>query len=79
MKDKRVSLYEAAAMIAHGCRLAVGGIVLQRQPVALLYEPIRRGVRDLTITTFVGGNAVDVLVGVGAAKRPESAAIGLGP
>ena len=66
-------------MIRDGCRLVLGGMVLQRQPMAFVYELVRRRVRDLTITTFVGGNAIDLLVGVGAVKRVEAAYMGLGP
>jgi len=66
-------------MIGDGYRLVLGGMVLQRQPMALVYELVRRRVRDLTITTFVGGNAIDLLVGVGAVKRVEAAYMGLGP
>ncbi len=79
MKDKRVSIQEAASAIGNGCRLVMGGMVLQRQPMALVYELVRRGVRDLTVATFVGGNAIDLLVGVGAVQRIEAAYMGMGP
>ena len=62
MKNKRVSLQEAAGMIGDGCRLVLGGMMLQRQPMGVVYELVRRRVRDLTIATFVGGNAIDLLI-----------------
>ena len=49
-------------MIGDGCRLVLGGMVLQRQPMGVVYELVRRRVRDLTIATFVGGNAVELLI-----------------
>jgi len=79
VRDKRVSLQDAAGMIGNGCRLVFGGMVLQRQPMGLIYELVRRGVRDLTVATFVGGNGIDLLVGAGAVKRIEAAYMGLGP
>jgi hypothetical protein len=51
-----------SAMIGDGCRLVLGGMVLQRQPMGVVYELVRRRVRDLTIAAFVGGNPIDLLI-----------------
>ncbi len=79
MRDKLVTLSEAAAMIPSGVTLGLGGLMLRRHPMALIREIIRQGVRDLTLQTWVGGIDVDLLVGAGCARRVEAAYEGLGP
>jgi glutaconate CoA-transferase subunit A len=79
MRDKLVSLSDAAAMIPSGCTLGLGGLMLRRHPMALIREIIRQGKRDLVLQTWVGGIDVDLLVGAGCARRVEAAYEGLGP
>lgn len=79
MRDKLVSLAEAAALIPSGATLGLGGLMLRRHPMALIRELIRQGVHDLTLQTWVGGIDVDLLVGAGCVKRIEAAYEGLGP
>ena len=79
MRDKLVTLSEAAAMIPSGVALGLGGLMLRRHPMALIREIVRQGVRDLTLQTWVGGIDVDLLVGAGCARRVEAAYEGLGP
>jgi len=79
MRDKLVTLSEAAAMIPSRVTLGLGGLMLRRHPMALIREIIRHGVRDLTLQTWVGGIDVDLLVGAGCARRVEAAYEGLGP
>jgi glutaconate CoA-transferase subunit A len=79
MRDKVMSLSDAAALIASGSVLGLGGLMLRRHPMALIREIIRQGKRDLTLQTWVGGIDVDLLVGAGCAKRIEAAYEGLGP
>src|ERR1700736_3905226 len=79
MRDKLVSLAEAAALIPSGATLGLGGLMLRRHPMALIRELIRQGVHDLTLQTWVGGIDVDLLVGAGCVKRIEAAYEGVGP
>jgi glutaconate CoA-transferase subunit A len=79
MRDKLISLSEAAAMLPSGCTLGLGGLMLRRHPMALIREIIRQGRKDLTLQTWVGGIDVDLLVGAGCVKRVEAAYEGLGP
>jgi glutaconate CoA-transferase subunit A len=79
MRDKLVSLSQAAALIPSGSTLGLGGLMLRRHPMALIRELIRQGVHDLTLQTWVGGIDVDLLVGAGSVKRIEAAYEGLGP
>ena len=61
MRDKVVSLAEAASLIPSACTLGLGGLMLRRHPMALICEIIRQGKRDLTLQTWVGGIDVDLL------------------
>ena len=79
MRDKLVSLADAASLIPSGCTLGLGGLMLRRHPMALIREIIRQGKRDLTLQTWVGGIDVDLLVGAGCVRRIEAAYEGLGP
>lgn len=79
MRDKLVSLSEAASLIPSGCTLGLGGLMLRRHPMALIREIVRQEKKDLTLQTWVGGIDVDLLVGAGCVKRVEAAYEGLGP
>jgi len=77
LKEKLCSLKEAAALIKDGTRIAFGGMSVHNHPMALIYELIRKGVRDLTIVGHVSANDVDILVGAGCVKRIEISYVGL--
>lgn len=79
MRDKTTTLAAAAAMVADGSTLGLGGLMLRRHPMALIREIVRQGKRDLTLQTWVGGIDVDLLVGAGCVRRVEAAYEGLGP
>lgn len=79
MRDKVISLAEAASLIPSACTLGLGGLMLRRHPMALIREIVRQGTKDLTLQTWVGGIDVDLLVGAGCVKRVEAAYEGLGP
>jgi glutaconate CoA-transferase subunit A len=79
MRDKVVTLSQAAALVESGSRLGLGGLMLRRHPMALIREIIRQGKKNLTLQAWVGGIDVDVLVGAGCATRVEAAYEGLGP
>ncbi len=59
--------------VRDGCQLAVGGFTINRNPMALVYEIARRGVRDLHLVAHSNGQALDVLVGAGCVGRIEIA------
>lgn len=79
MRPKLISLDDAAALVPSGSSITLSGAILALQPMAFIYALVRRGVRDLRATLFVGGNGVDLLVGAGAIRRLETAYVGLGP
>ena len=77
MKEKLVSLQQALSPIQSGASIAVGGSLLRRQPNAAVRELIRRGVNDLTILTWAGTTAIDMLAAADAIRRFEGIYVGL--
>jgi len=59
--------------IFDGCQLAIGGFTVTRNPMALIYAIIRRGVKDLHLVCHSNGQGMDILVGAGCVKRLEIA------
>lgn len=74
--DKRISLDDFAASIAPGTRIAFGGGGIQRKPMAAACAIGRRGVADLDLVSFLGGPEVDLLIGLGLARRLAFAFVG---
>jgi len=73
---KILSLQEAAAMINDGDCLAFSGFTIWRRPVALCYELLRQGKKDLHLFEVQGGFHSEVLIGGGAVKLWEGSWIG---
>ena len=68
MKNKLISLEEAAAQVPSGAMLALGGITLYRRPMAFVRALLRRHQKtgepkDLTLLTFTASLESDLLVG----------------
>jgi glutaconate CoA-transferase subunit A len=82
MRDKLVSLQEAAQHVPSGCTLALGGTTLYRRPVAFVRALIQRFLetgepRDLTLLAFTAGLECDLLVGAGMVARVRTCYFGL--
>lgn len=78
MKEKLVSLREAAAGVASGHRIVMSA-TLQRPPMAVLREIVRRRVTDLRLIGVTTGDInFDFLVGAGAANVIDTCAVTLG-
>ncbi len=74
IEDKLMSLGEAVGrFVKDGSQVALGGFTVNRNPMAVAYEIIRRGVKHLHIVCHSHGQALDVLVGAGCVKRIEMA------
>ncbi|MBE8540000.1 CoA transferase subunit A [Geoglobus acetivorans] len=72
--DKVMGLEEAVRkFVRNGNHIAFGGFTLNRMPVALIYEIIRQGVKDLHVYGHSPGFGVDVLIGSGSVKAIELA------
>lgn len=77
MKEKLVSLETALAPITSGASITLGGSLLRRQPNAAVRHLIQRGVRDLTVLTWAGTTAIDMLAAADAVKRWEGIYVGM--
>ena len=75
MREKVMSLSEAAKLIRSGSTLAVGGFALSMHPMGLIHQLIRENVKDLTIMGFSQGIDADILAGAGCLKRVESPSV----
>jgi glutaconate CoA-transferase subunit A len=71
------SLAELASSVLDGSLVAPGGFMLGRAPMALIFELIRPGRRDLGILSLPNPLPAEMLVAAGAARRVEFAFSGL--
>jgi glutaconate CoA-transferase subunit A len=71
MKEKMMTAFEAACFVENGSHLGVGaGMAMNPMPV--VREVIRRGVRGLTLTPVVtGGYVADLLIGAGCVETVQ--------
>jgi glutaconate CoA-transferase, subunit A len=74
--DKRTTLADAAALVADGAIVALGGGLCARLPMALVRELIRQGRRDLHLVGSAHSIDVDLLVTAGAVRRCEESYVG---
>jgi len=74
---KVLSLEEAAATVAPGSVLALGGMTLYRRPVAFIRALLGTGVGDLTLLALTCGFESDLLVGAGRVRRVRTCFFGL--
>jgi len=74
MLDKRTTVPEAVRkFVADGSLVAVGGFGHIRVPMALIYEIVRQGRRDLTMCGKTAVHDIDILIGGGCVSRVEVA------
>ena len=78
MKDKRLSLAQAAALVRDGDQVVMGA-GMERSPMALLRELVRQGRKELRLAGVVGGALnLDFLVGAGVAQSVDTCSVTLG-
>ena len=76
---KILTLPEAVAtFIKDGSHIAIGGFCPARNPMAITYEIIRQGKKNLHLYVHSHGQALDLLIGAGCVKRVELAYGGMG-
>ncbi len=73
---KVCDLSAAAALVADGDVVALGGGLSHREPMALVRELIRQGRRDLRVVGSAHGIDVDLLIGAGAIGAVEQSYVG---
>lgn len=72
--DKVMTLAEAVkAYVKDGSHVSIGGFTVSRNPMAAVYEMIRRGIRNLHVYAHSNGTGIDELVGGGCVGRIEIA------
>ncbi len=72
--NKVMSLSDAiSSYVADGCHLSIGGFTVNRNPMAAVYEIIRRRIKKLHIYAHSNGQGVDELIGGGCVARLEIA------
>jgi glutaconate CoA-transferase subunit A len=77
--DKLFTLEEAVRrFIKNGSQIAIGGFTVARNPMAIAYEIVRQGIKDIHLVCHSHGQALDVLIGAGCVKRLEIAYGGTG-
>lgn len=75
-KSKLISIGEAVSLIKDGSSVFTGGWTVVRKPMALVYEIIRQGRRNLALVANPGGPEIDLLVGAGCVDLTETNYIG---
>ena len=75
--QKLRSLAEAASLVPDGARVALGGHSHRRHPMALIYEMIRQGRKDLRVMGWNNGVDVDILVGAGCVQEVQTSYVGM--
>jgi len=72
--DKLLTLADAVRrFIKNDSQIAIGGFTVTRNPMALAYEIVRQGIKDIHLVCHSHGQALDVLIGAGCVKRLEIA------
>jgi glutaconate CoA-transferase, subunit A len=79
MIDKTTTLDQVAGLVSDGQILGLGGMTIYRRPVGFVKALIRRKQppRDVTLLSFTGGLASDMLIGAGIVKRTRCCYLGL--
>ncbi len=69
LREKVMSLEEAATLVNSGEHVALGGCTMSRTPMAMLWALIRAGRRDLTISRSIVSSEGDLLYASGASSH----------
>jgi glutaconate CoA-transferase subunit A len=75
-KINTIALKEAAGLIQDGDCIAFSGFTIWRRPVALCYELVRQGKKNLHLFEVQGGFHSEVLIGAGCVKMWEGSWMG---
>ncbi|OPY69715.1 MAG: Glutaconate CoA-transferase subunit A [Syntrophorhabdus sp. PtaU1.Bin002] len=74
IEDKLMTAEEAVKrFIKEGSQIAIGGFTVARNPMAITYEIVRQGIRNIHLVCHSNGQALDVLIGAGCVRRVEIA------
>lgn len=74
IQDRLMSPQEAVRkFVKEGTQIAVGGFTISRNPMAMIYEVVRQGIKGLHLVCHSNGQGLDVLIGAGCVRRLEVA------
>ena len=71
-----MTLNDAVAGIADGARVGVGGVLLERKPIAAVAAMARSQRRDLELSSFLAGLDVEILVAGGCVASVRTGYVG---
>ncbi len=69
LREKVMSLEEAAALVGDGDHVALGGCTLSRTPMAMVWALIRARKKDLVVSRSITSTEGDLLFGSGASRH----------
>ncbi|MBT5046858.1 MAG: CoA transferase subunit A [Rhodospirillaceae bacterium] len=69
LRDKVMTLEEAAKVVKDGDHVAIGGCTLSRTPMAMVWALIRAGRKDLTVSRSITSTEGDLFYGSGVSKH----------
>lgn len=69
LREKVMSLEEAASLVKDGDHVAIGGCTMSRTPMAMIWSLIRAGRKDLTVSRSIVSGEGDLLFASGASKH----------
>jgi glutaconate CoA-transferase subunit A len=69
LREKVMSLEEAASMVHDGDEVALGGCTMSRTPMAMIWALIRAGRKDLTVSRSIVSTEGDLLYASGASRH----------
>ena len=73
----QLSIEQVVDAVPDGCTVALGGIRLERRPMALVQALVDAGRRDLTVVAFLGSLDVELLLAAGAVAELHAPGVGL--
>lgn len=75
--SKLMSMEEAISEINDGAKVAIGGSLIRKAPMALVREIARQKLKNLTLYSWSAGMDYDLLMGAGCVKEAWSSYCGL--
>jgi glutaconate CoA-transferase subunit A len=72
LREKVVTLEQAASFVSDGMSVGIGGSTMSRTPMALIWQLIRAGKKDLSCSRCIISTDGDLLFGSGVANHIET-------
>ena len=73
---KLVELSNAVAMVPERATIGIGGVLLKRKPMALLWALVDAGIRELTVLSFLASLDVELLAAHERLKEVHTGYVG---